>query len=273
MVNALQLLVPLYIYPLECANSRDLCAWKPLYDVIESYPTLQFVVVVNPNSGPGPIGSLPDENYAAAITAVNSYPNVKSIGYIRSTWAARPVGEYQADVDTYAGFAASNYTIEGVFIDEASNDVANLQYYQDFSNYIHDKLPADDTLVVSNQGTVTPQEFFDTMPRDVFVTYEYYTSGQWDEGTIFNTNDPRFTSAPRDRQASIFHSWDSSAPDDSTRLVNLTDYVGEVQKMKYIWVSTTDNYNSFPTNMAQFVSAVNGTNWYMEQHPEWFSRQ
>jgi len=160
--------------------------------------------------------------------------------------------------------------VEGVFIDEGSNDLAKLQYYTDFSNYIHEKFPAEDTLVVSNPGTITPQEYFDAMPRDVFVTFEYFTNKQWDPWTIFT--DDNYKETPRDRQAAIFHSWEVNVEDDVQRLVNLTDYIGEVERMKYIHVSTAADYNSFPTNFQQFVSAVNGTNWYMSEHPEWFSR-
>ena len=41
MVNALQVLLPLYIYPSGCSTDREVCAWKPLYDAIEAYPALQ----------------------------------------------------------------------------------------------------------------------------------------------------------------------------------------------------------------------------------------
>lgn len=82
MVRALQVLFPLYIYPTDCAVSRDVCVWKPLYDALDAFPTLQFNVVVNPNSGPGD-DTLPDSNYVAAVAALNAYPNVQTIGYVQ----------------------------------------------------------------------------------------------------------------------------------------------------------------------------------------------
>lgn len=80
MVRALQVLFPLYIYPTDCAVSRDVCAWNPLFDALDAFPTLQFNVVVDPNSGPGD-DTLPDSNYVAAVAALNAYPNVQTIGY------------------------------------------------------------------------------------------------------------------------------------------------------------------------------------------------
>ena len=49
------------------------------------------------------------------------------IGYIYSSYAARPLDQVKADVDRYDGF----YTLDGFFIDEVTNDAneAHLDYY------------------------------------------------------------------------------------------------------------------------------------------------
>ncbi|EJD35617.1 hypothetical protein AURDEDRAFT_47624, partial [Auricularia subglabra TFB-10046 SS5] len=125
-------LFPLYIYPKNCQVSRDICAWKPLYDSLDAYPTLQFTVIINPNSGPGGNRTFPDASYIAAISALNAYANVQTIGYVASHWAARPVAEYQADVNTYAHWAShtgGNIAMHGIFVDEASTNTADIAYY------------------------------------------------------------------------------------------------------------------------------------------------
>jgi hypothetical protein len=47
---------------------------------IEANPTVDFTIIINPDSGPGP-NALPDGNYITGITALNKHPNVKLVGY------------------------------------------------------------------------------------------------------------------------------------------------------------------------------------------------
>ncbi|KZV91552.1 hypothetical protein EXIGLDRAFT_648144 [Exidia glandulosa HHB12029] len=266
MVRALQILFPLYIYPDSCGVSRDACAWKPLYDTVEANPGIQFNVVVNPGNGPG-ANAFPDSNYIAAVSTLNAHVNVKTIGYVASTKGARPVSEYQADVSKYAGWAAysgANIAMHGIFVDEANNTPATLQYYTAFSNYIRSAFPSSDALVVLNPGTTTSQSYFDAMPNDVFVTFENFYSQMWEPFTAYT--DSNFANTPHQRQAAIIHDFTGSTTD----LVNVTDTTGEITDMKYIFVATQGDYNSFPTNWASFVAAVSGTNNWMAQHPDWY---
>lgn len=146
--------------------------------------------------------------------------NVGTCRYVRSTKGARPPAEYQAEVDKYANwatFADADIAMHGIFIDEANNDPTTLQYYADFSAYAHAAFPEDDALVVLNPGVVTPQEFFDAMPNDVFVTFENFASEMWAPFTIFT--DPLYKDTPHQRQAVIFHDFFGSVTD----LVNITD--------------------------------------------------
>ncbi|KZV91558.1 hypothetical protein EXIGLDRAFT_769800 [Exidia glandulosa HHB12029] len=268
MVRALQVLFPLYIYPSDCGVSRDLCAWKPLYETLEANPGVQFTLVINPNSGPGD-AAVPDSNYIAAVATVNALANVKTVGYVRSTWGARPVGEYQAEITTYANWATypdANIAVHGIFVDEANNTASTLQYYTDFSNYAHSAFPSDDTLVVQNPGTPLDQSWFDAMPNDVFVTFEGFYANMFDDWTAYT--DSRFADTPHQRQASIIHSFTGSTTD----LVTVTDTTAELTDIRYIYVTTAEDYNSFPTNLDTFVAAVSGTNAWMAANPESYPR-
>ncbi|KZW00150.1 hypothetical protein EXIGLDRAFT_559873, partial [Exidia glandulosa HHB12029] len=162
MTAALQVIFPVYIYPSDCEQSRDLCAWKPLYETLEANPSLQFTLVINPNSGPGD-GAFPDSNYISAVATVNALSNVKTIGYVRTTWGRRPISEYQAEVSVYAGWAtysASNIGLHGIFISEANNTDSTLQYYTNCSTYAHTAFPAGNTLVMLSPGTPIDQSWF-----------------------------------------------------------------------------------------------------------------
>lgn len=89
-------LVPLYIYPFPTA-------WEPLYVAADSHPELDFLVVVNPSSGPGP-GILPDANYIEALARLTAAPNVKVIGYVHCSYGKRLLDELVAEVSAYRGW-------------------------------------------------------------------------------------------------------------------------------------------------------------------------
>lgn len=89
-------LVPLYIYPFPTA-------WDPLYVAAESHPELDFLVVVNPNSGPG-ADILPDANYIEALARLTAAPNVKVIGYVHCSYGKRLLDELVAEVSAYRGW-------------------------------------------------------------------------------------------------------------------------------------------------------------------------
>ncbi|KZV91551.1 hypothetical protein EXIGLDRAFT_95092 [Exidia glandulosa HHB12029] len=270
MVRALQILFPLYIPPSGCSGT-GVCNWQPLYDVIHAYPALQFNVIVNPASGPGPSGSLPDVEYKAGISALNAYPNARTIGYIASHNGTKPALAYQDEIKTYSGWSsyrAANIAVHGIFIDETNTDTAKIPYFSNFSTAIH-KTFGDNALVVHNPGVITPQAFFNAIQKDVFVTFENFYNKMWVSDTIFTTTNPTYKNTPHERQAAILHNFNGSIPTD---LVNVTDTVGELYDMKYIYITDQPEYNTSSTILSRFAASVNGTNTFMSQHPEWFPR-
>jgi hypothetical protein len=125
-------LVPLYVYPAPGA-------WEPLFTAyatnispsyvpsaytrgrISSHPTLNFTVVVNPASGPGP-GAGPDANYTREIPRLNAYANVRTVGYVSTDYTKRDLGAILRDVKVYSAWS-ENATIaslgmRGIFLDE-----------------------------------------------------------------------------------------------------------------------------------------------------------
>ncbi|KAH2780157.1 hypothetical protein KXW01_005652 [Aspergillus fumigatus] len=85
-------LVPLYIYPLSTTT------WAPLYDAITAHPDLDFLVVVNPNSGPGDLPS-PNKDYAREVPKLNAFPNVYTVGYIRIHYCDKPLEKVYQEID------------------------------------------------------------------------------------------------------------------------------------------------------------------------------
>ncbi|KAK5069125.1 hypothetical protein LTS08_008633 [Lithohypha guttulata] len=149
-------IVPLYQYPV------DQSTWTPLLeqsvhppidhitirDMPESTETsggtlprilshthLHFIIIVNPNSGPGldQAGWLPDSSYDKALSLLNVCSNVQMVGYVRLDYCRRDFSDVETDVRKYANWSSVGSTafaeqslqrrfgVDGVFFDETPN--------------------------------------------------------------------------------------------------------------------------------------------------------
>jgi hypothetical protein len=153
---ALDLLVPAYFYPGGKVNY-----WTQL---AASAPHANVTAILNPASGPG---ASADANYTAAVTNVR-VAGGKVIGYVSTRYAARPLGDVTADINTYAAL----YPVDGFFIDEMTNDAdsAHLAFYQSVYNYIKALNPA--YVVVGNPGTSTLETYASLPVADQLVVFE-----------------------------------------------------------------------------------------------------
>lgn len=74
--NSLSICLPLYIYPDSSAST-----WKPFINAIKAHPKVNWLVIVNPDSGPGTNASCPsDLNILTGVSQLNSFPNVYTLG-------------------------------------------------------------------------------------------------------------------------------------------------------------------------------------------------
>lgn len=153
-VQSNNILVPLYIYP-------SPGAWDPLFKAsatqfsftffvtielqliifflsinrIQNFHSVTFIIILNPNNGPGSCDykkqgdhnntavSLPDNNYIREILKLNSYANVKTVGYVSTRWAHREPHLAKSDVDIYSNWSKSpspapGLGVKGIFLDE-----------------------------------------------------------------------------------------------------------------------------------------------------------
>lgn len=99
----------------------------------EAHSQLKFIVIVNPSSGPGS-APYPNEHYTASVEKLNTYPNVQTIGYVRTGYASRNISDVVAEVSTYAGWASNSSALamHGIFFDEAPH-----QYSADAVEFMH----------------------------------------------------------------------------------------------------------------------------------------
>jgi hypothetical protein len=139
-------LVPAYVHPEE------------LLDLVDD-ATVPRLLVVNPASGPG---TAVDARYRRAIAAAQK-AGARVLGYVPTTWGARPAADVEADIDRYRAW----YAVDGVFLDEAASTEARLTHYHALA---HHARAAGAEIVVLNPGVVPARGYFDV--ADVIVTFE-----------------------------------------------------------------------------------------------------
>jgi len=167
--SSLFILLPLYVYP-----TSDASAWSPVTSAIAAYPSVQWQIIINPDSGPGS-SQYPDSNYIAGISELNGYGNVQTLGYVDTAHATRALADVESDINVYAGWAdytGANIGVDGIFFDDATTGTtdADYTYMHSASSYAYDKIPTDTTYVVFNPGTLSPTRYFNY--ADTIVEFE-----------------------------------------------------------------------------------------------------
>lgn len=111
---------------------------------------MQFTAIVNPNSGPGE-GSLPNANYSQAITSLNALDNVRTVGYVATTWCTKNLSSVLDEVKVYSGWGEydSSLAMSGIFFDETPTHYTTeyVSYLQTISQAVHESSGLKDAYV------------------------------------------------------------------------------------------------------------------------------
>jgi len=171
-------LVPLYVYP-------SPGAWDPLFTAVARHPTLNFTVVVNPASGPGG-GTGPDGNYTRDIPRLNSYANVRTVGYVSTSWTNREISLALQDIKTYSAWSqnatAKGLGMQGIFLDEtpAQWTADSAEFLETIASAIRSETGfGSDPLIIHNPGTIPDARFLASCNLSVvfegtYSTYQIY---------------------------------------------------------------------------------------------------
>jgi hypothetical protein len=116
-------------------------------------------VVINPHNGPGVVEH---RTYREAVREVQA-AGTHVLGYVATTYGARPLADVVADVDRYRTW----YGVDGIFFDEASSSETLLPYYRALARHARGGV---DRIVALNPGTVPARGYFDV--ADIVVTFE-----------------------------------------------------------------------------------------------------
>lgn len=224
MASSLSIIVPLYIYPLEQA-------WEPLFSAARAHPRLQFLVIINPNNGPGDT-ALPDASYAAALRELTAVANIHPIGYVYCSYGRRELDAIKRDVDLYRGWN-SHFKLDGIFVDEAPSQGDHFPQYMaeitEYANTTWQSFFGRRSLNVYNPGVVANPAYFDT--ADYIVAFEQ-SEAHWN---LESVNQAISSLAPNlcPKSLAIIHT--CALPNDG--LVNL---VKQVKRIGFAGLYVTD---------------------------------
>jgi hypothetical protein len=80
------------------------------------------------------MGSLPDQVYLDEIPKLRAYPNIRTLGYVATHYADKPIEEVLAEIDIYARWPKianiTKFRVDGIFLDETPStyDVEEYEY-------------------------------------------------------------------------------------------------------------------------------------------------
>lgn len=232
---------PLYIYP---SGS----ALNPLYNAIVSTPLLQYIIIINPNSGPGTT-SCPSSDYITAIDKLNKYPNVLLLGYTHTSYTARPVSNVLTDVSRYANWSKCSTTkdvhMDGIFFDEAPDKHSTAAYH--YMSQVAIAASRSLGYVAFNPGVKPDSRYFD-LANNICVwenAYSKYSSSAWSSLTL----------AQRAKSSILIHTFNSNASKQKS-IVSAIETSG-VAGLYITTVSLGANpWGSFSSLWGAFVTAI-----------------
>ncbi len=229
------IMVPAYFYPTPDGY------WSELNFAATRVP---LVVIMNPDSGPG---KSKDEVYVQALEKLH-HAGGKSVGYIHTSYGARPLAEVKQEIDLYLLF----YALDGFFIDEMTNDKipAHVDYYAAHYQYI--KAQGANYTVTGNPGSNTQEEYLKRPTDDCFMIFEDN-----------RTNYTDFTPAswvirhPAQQFAQL--------PYDVTNASAMSNHVELAMSRNAGWIYITDDklpnpYNTLPAYWTNEVNLVRSLN-------------
>ncbi|MFN8514154.1 MAG: spherulation-specific family 4 protein [Chloroflexia bacterium] len=150
--NGSRIAIPSYFYP----SSESTSAW----DRLNASAPAVGVAIINPNSGPG---TEINQDYVDQVARTRQ-AHVLVLGYVSTQYGQRDSGTVGDEIAAYYSW----YQVDGIFLDEASTDCANLAYYQALYDAIKEHGPA--MKVAINPGTATNECYMGV--ADIVLTFE-----------------------------------------------------------------------------------------------------
>jgi hypothetical protein len=172
MVKAPFTFLPLYVYPMNSSS------WDTLTASIAANSALDFRLIVAPDLS----NVLPDSNYIASLSTLNSFSNVQTLGYVPTNYTTRDISDVLTDVDSYAAwldYAEADIGVSGIFFDEIPSTLSTdaSSYLNNITSFARNALGPKKSLIAFNPGVPVDEKYY-TM-ADIINVFE----NSWD---LFN---------------------------------------------------------------------------------------
>lgn len=156
------LVYPLYVYPLKPAL-------EGIYTQVASARSrgITLYVIINPGNGDA-VSCPANSDWQPAIDLLRQ-KGVRTIGYVHSSYAHRPLSAYEPEIDKYLDC----WQTEGIFVDEVSSDAKDIPHYQQLFDYVKGKesnITGSRPSVWLNPGTSTDEGYMNV--SDVIWQFE-----------------------------------------------------------------------------------------------------
>jgi hypothetical protein len=226
MVKSSFVFLPLYLYPYNTSS------WSAIEASVVANPNLDFEIVVAPNLA----NVYPDEHYATALESLNNFTNVRTLGYVPTSYAGRDITAVKSQIDCYAAWGTNGtnplVVVQGIFFDEVPSAYTNdtFNYMSDASNYAKSALGVGRRYITFNPGVPIDSSFYNL--ADNVIIFE----NTWSE---FNLT--RMLQVPWNIMAKstyLIHSFTAGDIIQAEVINNLTD-----SNVQGLYVTTTDGYD------------------------------
>lgn len=147
------MLIPLYSYP-EGSAATD---WNTVKAAASANPSIPFVVIINPDNGPG---SSVDTTYRSYVNSLVG-AGCKCLGYISTKTGSVSASTVTGNMDKYKSWYPN---VTGFFLDEMAYSGSKQSYYQSLTNYA---VSIGYGYTMGNPGTATTQAYFNTVNNTV----------------------------------------------------------------------------------------------------------
>ena len=146
--------IPSYFYPSTFLFS------SAYWSSVLSTASQVGIVIINPNSGPG---NMLDINYLNQ-TKVAQKLGINVLGYVHTQYGKRDIKVVKEEIDKFYTL----YGVDGIFFDESSSNVIDIEYYQNLHSYVKRKIGKN--IIILNPGVPVPEIY--AYVCDIIVTFE-----------------------------------------------------------------------------------------------------
>ena len=162
-INKKSILIPLYSYP-NWYDGKDKYIWQKLINLKKFHPNVNIIAIVNPNNGDF------DNKNSDFVKGIQDLVEAKIqvIGYVYTSYGNRNIKKIKENIDNWNKFY-KNYGVKGIFFDEVSTDVKNLNFYKEISDYAKSK---GLNFIVLNPGITIDKEYITSNIANIIVSFE-----------------------------------------------------------------------------------------------------